>query len=1020
MERRTSPGAAPAQPQASMNSSQPAGTSTGGLLTARVAPFLTLPVQPKLQVGSVDDPLEREADMTADRVMAGVPVTGPLSRIAPPANGHLIRRDAPAAQPVSEEERREFEAMRADFFRAAGERMSEDILGSAGFAEGPGGTHARPTNPDEALRVTTRWGVTRDILIAGVPNLSASIQGRVAAGSHGSDTLAARQQSLIDAMTSAGQQAYQDAIARVRGEPFWRNHLDTTTIFIFPDLSGANRYAGYTQEGTERSPDGTISKAFVIHISKDALEAGNLDSVVANLIHELSHTLDVGNVIAPSLDPFLNELAELLADHPDIQALRQGAADADEARQTHVKRIKQILYEHTGYGEKEVFAHLQQLTHQPSVTVDGTQVSGSRYILSTVEGYVRALQRIGIRPRTLSNILDALGRRTDILYDRRIAATPQGSTARQRLVREKELARLTLSVARDLAQEELDATVQPKLEPGAAGDASLQRSVAGTVAGGPAPAAVHAVLRAPGRPLDAGARTVAELSFGRDFGHVRVHTDAAAARSAEQIRARAYTSGPHIAFASGQYAPHTPAGLRLLSHELSHVVQQTGQPGGSPVARWPWDEPVTLKKVLSPAAVQRDAHRELLKQINGYPMKDMLATFAAMASAGTLDGMIADIDAAEGVDRPRLKIAMDAARIKGRGTPATEAEISDLKTRMAARELPADQQAEVLSFLGAGTQPAAVPAATEAASTTPAAAAAPQTSFKTSSYALSKTPVTVVKENKDEGLKEIREAPADYAARILVMAGLDSATWFSSFTSIKFLGQSVANIHTDLATHLKAVEARFAESHGGPSKDPAVAGTALGLNQGIGGAREAPTGTAFSMHLFGLAIDVNYTSNPWVGASANKVFANAGWLAVGKKLQYSGGMSYDQLSELDKAVETYFGYLDNIEALGARLAAIEDASNPWKGKSAEAAAKQIQQDLDTAATKWERTGAKDVIKKGGFLSLPKDFVDGIGLSWGASYGDIMHFDMRNKGSGRKIQSAIGAYKKKKQEEAKTE
>ncbi|MCB0240276.1 MAG: DUF4157 domain-containing protein, partial [Anaerolineae bacterium] len=53
----------------------------------------------------------------------------------------------------------------------------------------------------------------------------------------------------------------------------------------------------------------------------------------------------------------------------------------------------------------------------------------------------------------------------------------------------------------------------------------------------------------------------------------RVHTDAAAARSAEQIRARAYTSGPHIAFASGQYAPHTPAGLRLLSHELSHVVQ---------------------------------------------------------------------------------------------------------------------------------------------------------------------------------------------------------------------------------------------------------------------------------------------------------------------------------------------------------------------------------------------------------------------------------------------------------------
>ena len=32
----------------------------------------------------------------------------------------------------------------------------------------------------------------------------------------------------------------------------------------------------------------------------------------------------------------------------------------------------------------------------------------------------------------------------------------------------------------------------------------------------------------------------------------------------------------------------------------------------------------------------------------------------------------------------------------------------------------------------------------------------------------------------------------------------------------------------------------------------------------------------------------------------------------------------------------------------------------------------------------------------------------------------MHFDMRNKGNGRKIQSAIGAYKKKKLEEAKAE
>lgn len=533
-----------------------------------------------------------------------------------------------------------------------------------------------------------------------------------------------------------------------------------------------------------------------------------------------------------------------------------------------------------------------------------------------------------------------------------------------------------------------------------------------SAAGGPAPAAVHQVLRSPGQALDPATRALVEPRLGRDFGDVRVHTDPGAAGSAEAIRARAYTSGSHIAFAAGQYAPHTPAGLRLLSHELGHVVQQRGSPAGqAAIARWPWDEEVPMKKVMPAAALLRVVHGKMFRELNGYPMKDMLAAFAAHASDGTLDRLIANFDAAEGVDRPRLKVAMDAAKIKSRGTPATEAEIGDLKSRMAARELPADQQAEVLSFLG-------VAAAPVAAASAPAAAA--PTSFKTSSYALSNTPVVVVKADEKKGLKEIREAPADYAARILEAAGLNNAAWFSSFTSIKFLGQSVSDIHTDLATHLKAVEAKFAESHGGPSKDPAVAGAALGLNESIGGARHAPTGTAFSMHLFGLAIDVNYKSNPWVGSSANKVFERAGWLAAGKKLQYKDGMGYDDLKALDSAVETYFGYIDNADALATQLAAISDGANPWKGKSAEEAAKQISQDLDFAAAKWERTGAKDVIKKGGFLSLPKDFVTGIGLDWGASYGDIMHFDMRNKGNGRKIQSAIGAYKKKKQEEAKAE
>jgi hypothetical protein len=66
-----------------------------------------------------------------------------------------------------------------------------------------------------------------------------------------------------------------------------------------------------------------------------------------------------------------------------------------------------------------------------------------------------------------------------------------------------------------------------------------------------------------------------ETRFAHDFSRVRVHTDAAAASSAQQIRALAYTAGHNVVFGTGQYSPHTNKGKALLAHELAHVVQQT-------------------------------------------------------------------------------------------------------------------------------------------------------------------------------------------------------------------------------------------------------------------------------------------------------------------------------------------------------------------------------------------------------------------------------------------------------------
>jgi hypothetical protein len=85
-----------------------------------------------------------------------------------------------------------------------------------------------------------------------------------------------------------------------------------------------------------------------------------------------------------------------------------------------------------------------------------------------------------------------------------------------------------------------------------------------------------AEARSPGQPLDPGTRAFMEPRFGHAFSRVRVHTNARAADSARVVNALAYTVGPDIAFAPGNYAPGTRAGQSLLAHELTHVVQQAG------------------------------------------------------------------------------------------------------------------------------------------------------------------------------------------------------------------------------------------------------------------------------------------------------------------------------------------------------------------------------------------------------------------------------------------------------------
>lgn len=82
-------------------------------------------------------------------------------------------------------------------------------------------------------------------------------------------------------------------------------------------------------------------------------------------------------------------------------------------------------------------------------------------------------------------------------------------------------------------------------------------------------------LKGGGQPLEPTIRAFFEPRIGHDFSYVRVHTGNNASKIARSINARAFTVNKNIVMGAGEYQPRSARGLRLLGHELTHVVQQS-------------------------------------------------------------------------------------------------------------------------------------------------------------------------------------------------------------------------------------------------------------------------------------------------------------------------------------------------------------------------------------------------------------------------------------------------------------
>ncbi len=115
-----------------------------------------------------------------------------------------------------------------------------------------------------------------------------------------------------------------------------------------------------------------------------------------------------------------------------------------------------------------------------------------------------------------------------------------------------------------------------------------------------------------GQQMPAEIRNQMESVFDADFSQVNIHTDKQSGDMNRQLNAKAFAHGRDIYFGEDNYNPDSHQGKHLLTHELTHVVQQTG----SDSAHAPVDTPVQRApdKGTLPALSPEELLKFLLEQ----------------------------------------------------------------------------------------------------------------------------------------------------------------------------------------------------------------------------------------------------------------------------------------------------------------------------------------------------------------------------------------------------------------------
>ncbi len=165
-----------------------------------------------------------------------------------------------------------------------------------------------------------------------------------------------------------------------------------------------------------------------------------------------------------------------------------------------------------------------------------------------------------------------------------------------------------------------------------------------------------------GQPLDPVLRHGFEDSLGHNLAGVRLHTGGEAAESARVINARAYSVGQDIVFGSGAYAPGTDRGQRLLAHELTHTIQESGK------------RPVELSRALEVGAIDDVSEHEADAVANVISLLHRPDTRAQQLSPAPGPAMVRrrGTDQAPGGSAPAADEGISPVRAAERATPGNQ------------------------------------------------------------------------------------------------------------------------------------------------------------------------------------------------------------------------------------------------------------------------------------------------------------------------------------------------------------